>query len=333
MIVLVASSSDLLGDTYGLPGVGTLNDPDKALARYKEALEADRAGLRADPACIACLRGVAVEDWKLGGLAIEDPPVAVGFYRDGLSSLARLPLAEQSTPRIQRMDALIRQSLGFMLLDVVKADEGLAMVLGAQHRLQATVAADPLDARAHADLALLDLSLYESYGYLGRTREQMETNQEFLASVEFILHKDPASPTWQFRRSVGLTRAGFLSMKSGNSVDGRRLGREALAIVVPLALKPDAAPRILHFAAITVTNFGADMERDGAMAVSFAQRAIGDEKNPTADEILTLADAQKFAGQTAEARASAQAALKTTDAHGSGIEAAALRVRAERLLE
>lgn len=332
MVTQVATSSDLLGDTYGLPSAGTLNDPAKALARYREAQETYRAGLHLHPDCIVCLRGVAVEDWKLG-MAAEDQRSAEMFYRDALASIASLPQTEQSTPRVRRMDSLIRQSLGLTLIDAGKTDDGLAMILPAQQHLRAAVAADPLDARARADLALLDSNLANSFDDFSRYKEEMAANQEFLANVDSILRKDPTNAIWQFRRSMALARSGTLMMKSGDSAEALRLGRQSLDIIVPLALKSDAGPRILNLAANSLVRFHAEPAHDAPLALAFAQRAIADNQHPSPEQLLTLAEAQKFAGKPADARVSVQAALKALGSQEDGAAVAAQRARGLRLLE
>jgi hypothetical protein len=48
---------------------------------------------------------------------------------------------------------------------------------------------------------------------------------------------------------------------------------------------------------------------------------------------LTLAEAQKFAGNPGEARTAVQVALKMLSLHGEGVEAATERVRGVKLLQ
>jgi serine/threonine protein kinase len=332
MVTQIALSSDLLGDTYGLPSAGTLNDPVKALARYKQAQDAYRAGLRLRPDCIVCLRGVAVEDWKLG-MASQDAASSEAFFRDALASIAALPTSEQNTPRVRRMDNLIRQSLGLALIDAGRTGDGLAMILPAQQRLRSAVAADPLDVRARSDLALLDSNLANAFDDMGRYRDEMAVNQEFLVIVNSILRKDPTNTIWQFRRSIALWRSGKLLMKSGDKEQGLRLGAESLAVILPLARKPDAGPRILDLASSSLVQFKPDPVHDAPLAVSFAKRAIGSNRQPPAEQLVILAEAQLFAGDNNEAVISAQAAIKILGPHPDSLSERALRGRAVNVMQ
>jgi len=332
MVTEIASSSDLLGDTYGLPSAGTLNDPVKARERYQQAQDVYRSGLHLHPDCIVCRRGAAVEDWKLG-MGAQDTADAEPFYRDALASIAALPVSEQHTPRVRRMDTIIRQSLGLALMDDGNPRDGLALVLAAQQSFRATVAADPLDNRARADLALLNSSLANGFDDMGRSQEELAANQEFLADVNAILRKDPTNTIWQFRRSIALARWGTLLMKAGNKDEGLRHGAESLAIVLPLAQKPDAGPRILDLASSSLVHFSPAPGHDGPLAVSFARRAIGDAQHATTEQLVILAEAQRFAGAGNDAMLSAQAAIKSLPPHLVGLSDKAWHARALHVLQ
>ena len=327
MIMQVASTSDLLGDLYGMPSAATLNDPVNALARYRQAEAAYRTGLRLHPDCAICLRGVAVEDYKLG-MTASTGAAAEAFYRDALDSLVRMPPAEQATPRLHRMGSMIRQSLGLTLMNNGQADEGLGLVLSAEEYFRGVVQADPVDFRARGDLALLGQNLANTFADLGRTQEEGWANQEFLVNTDAILRKDPTNALWQFRRSMALARSAELLAQTGNVTEATRQARESIAIIVPLALKPEAHARVLGLASDSLVKFHLDPPRDAPMALSFAQRSVAGSQIPTAEQLLTLAEAQRFANDADAARNSAQAVIKTLDAHPEGAAENALKTRA-----
>ena len=305
-----ASAADVLGDAYGLPGAGTLNDPAKASQQYKQAVSIYRTGLDLDPTCQPCLRGIAIEDWKLG-MAADNNSQAIAFFRDGLASVATLSPAEQATPHVQRAQSLIRQNLGVSLVDMGRSAEGLAEFQLAHQRLQAARGADPLDFRARSDLALFDSTFCNSLEDIGQYSLEMSVNQEFLENVDAFVKKDPTKDIWQFRRGMALARSARIERHAGHSTESDRLDREALAILIPLAQKPTAGVRILQLTAETLTASGLNPTQDKSLAVSFAQRVIQQMPHPTPEQLLTLAEAQQSAGLHAESKATAHAALKT----------------------
>jgi tetratricopeptide (TPR) repeat protein len=321
-----ASAADVLGDAYGLPGAGTLNDPAKASQQYKQAVSIYRTGLHLDPTCQPCLRGIAIEDWKLG-MAADDNSQAIAFFRDGLASAATLSPAEQSTPHVQRAQSLIRQNLGVSLVDMGRSAEGLAEFQIAHQRLQAARAADPLDFRARSDLALFDSTFCNSLEDIGQYSLEMSVNQEFLENVDAFVKKDPTKDIWQFRRGMALARSARIERHAGHSTESDRLDREALAILIPLAQKPTVGVRILQLTAETLTAARLNPMQGPSLAVTFAQRAIQQMPHPTAEQLLALAEAQQSAGLHAESKATAQAALKTLVVHRDSISERARQAR------
>jgi serine/threonine protein kinase len=327
-----ASAADVLGDAYGLPGAGTLNDPAKAAEQYRKAVLIYRTGLRMDPACQRCRSGVAIEDWKLG-MAADDNTQAIAFFRDGLASAATLSPSEQATPHVQRMQSLIRQNLGVSLVDMGHSAEGLVEFQTAHQRLQDARAADPLDFRARSDLALFDSTFANSLDDIGQYALETSINEEFLENVDAFVKKDPTKDIWQFRRGMALARAGRLERRAHQTSESDRLYREALAILVPLAQKPSAGVRILQLTSDTLTASRLKPTQDDSLAITFAQRAIQQMPHPTAEHLLTLAEAQQSAGLHAESEATAQEGLKILVVHHDSISEAARQARLTALLQ
>jgi hypothetical protein len=108
---------------------------------------------------------------------------------------------------------------------------------------------------------------------------------------------------------------------------------EALAIVTPLAQKPDAGPRILDLASRSLVGLHPDPSHDAPLAVSFAERAIAGNPHPDAESLVILAEAQLFADDRSAAKASADAAIKVIGPRPDGLATAALQARALRVLQ
>ncbi len=332
MFSQAAGAADVLGDAYGEPGAGTLNDPVRASQRYLQAQAFDEAGLRLDPTSIGCRRGIAVEDWKLG-MVTDDPDRAAAYYRHGLATIASFPPKFQATASVHRLDSLFRENLGVLLFDTGSTAEGMEMMDTVHERMRQAVASDPLDARAHTDLELLDNYLSEAYHDHHLYPAEREALREFLAQADILLRTDPTNTLKQFRRGMVLMRTGKLDLQTGEKAEAERLGREAIAILVPLASRPAADARMLRTATIALTTFHPEPKRDGPMAVSFAGRAIAITPKPIAEQYVILAEAQQLAGMQSEAVGSAQTALKIFMVHPRSVADAALVAEANRILQ
>jgi serine/threonine protein kinase len=331
MRVEAAKAIDNLGDALGLPGVGTTNDPLQAIERYKQAAEIYRQSAALDPACASCVRGVMVEDYKLG-LVIEDKTQARGFYEDGLRTIASLSPAEQATPRNMRSASILEQDLGALYIDEGKTTEGLAMMLTARHRLQAAVAIDAVNALSRTDLALCDNWLAGAYDDLRQYPEEADALRESIAMMDFVAHKDPTNTVPQFRRAMAQALYAHAELQLGKKEEGERLASESLATLIPMAQKKDAGARALGITADALVKLRSHSKTDALLAASFAQRAIEREQRPRVEEYLTLAEAEHFAGAPDEARRAAQSALKLIPPHEVSLSDANDRSTANALL-
>jgi serine/threonine protein kinase len=330
-LVQAASTVDALGDTLGLPGVGTANDPVKAIERYKQASDVYRRALLRDPACFSCARGIAIEDYKLG-LDVEDESQAAAFDQDGLSVLAIMPPAEQTSTRNLRADNLLRQNLGALDIDLGQTTQGLAMMQTVRQRMRAAVQADPLDTRARNDLALFDGKLATSFDDLGQYPQERDALKEFVATMDALLHKNPDNAIWKFRRALALSRYGAVQLRLGQELDGQRAAKESLSILLPLAQKPEAQARVLAVATEALIALHPNGRLDGQTAVSLAERTIAGEQRPDARDYIALAQAQQLAGRQDDSRASAQTALRLLSLRGQSLSDSNARTRINALI-
>lgn len=324
-----ASVVDSLGDVYAQEGAVSLQDPERGIAAYLQALAIDQAGLSRDPACARCRRGVALEYWKLG-MPTEalDAEQAARYYQAGLETLAEFAPEDQATPRVRRIDTVIRQRLGIALLAQGSASAALTMLREVHARFKAAVDADPVDARARFDLAALDASLADGYDQLSRYAEASAINHEYLDCMQFLVAQDPGNKTWEWRRADALLRYGRGQSRLGHPEQGDRQIHEALSRLVALAKPASAENGLLNLAATSLLT----MHGDAVQALTFAQRAVATERPPSVNSILTLADAQRAAGRQIEAGESARQALELLAVHPRSIRNSADTARARRLL-
>jgi tetratricopeptide (TPR) repeat protein len=324
-----ASVVDSLGDVYTQEGVVTLQEPEKGIAAYRQALAIDQAGLTRDPACARCRRGVALEYWKIGmPTEMLDGDEAAKYYQQGLATLAQFASEDQATPRVRRIDTVIRQRLGIELLAESRPVAALEMLRKVRERFKAAVDEDPVDARARFDLAALDASLADGYEQEAQFGEALAIDQEYLECMQFLLTQDPGNKTWAWHHADALLRYGRTLSRLGHPEKGDRQAREALSLLVELAKPESADSGLLSLAATSLLS----MQGDAKMAMTFAQRAVAAEEPPSVDDILTLAGAQHAAGRDGDARESARRALDLLTVHPRSLGNAAKSARATRLL-
>lgn len=326
-----ASAEDVLGDTYGLPSPGTLNDPAHATTRYEQARTYDLAGLSLDTACASCRRGAAIEDWKLG-MAAADNMHAESYYRRGLATVATFSEADQGNTRVRRLDNLLRQNLAQVLIDQGHAVEGMQMIGIVQDRLRAAIAADPVDVRARVDLGILEGNLLNSLNDLKRYQDALPVIRELLADMDALQKINPANTAWQTFRAEYQVRAGHIYQQLGDQQQADRLGRTGTAALVLLADQPKAEARVLWLAADALIWFPVEGGSGPKKAEAFARRAIAASPAPTPEQWLTLAEAQRAAGESAASGKSAESALSALVAGTYSISDAAKRNHANELI-
>ena len=328
-IAQAASVVDSLGDVYGQDGAVTLGDPGTAIVTYRRAQAIDAAGLKSDPGCARCRRGIALEYWKTGMLTEAiDQDQAAALYAGGLDTLAEFPAADRATVRVRRLDTVLRQRLGSLLIAAGRSEDGIAMLIEVQQRFEEAVKADPTDARARFDLAALDASLADGYEHAKRMRDALATDREYLASMEFLIAQDPKNVTWRFHGAGARIHVGQAQLRLNEAGPGRSAVEEGLAALLPLAQSPTADANILTLAATTLN----DLQREPALALGFAERALGGRKAVTADLLITLARAQREAGHAEDARATARAALKVLAVHPKSVGNAEQTAGARRIV-
>jgi tetratricopeptide (TPR) repeat protein/predicted Ser/Thr protein kinase len=315
-IAQAASVVDSLGDVYGQEGAVTLDDPAAAIAAYEAAQSIDALGLKRDETCARCRRGVALEYWKIGMLTESgDQDRAADLYNHGLATLAVFPAADRASARVLRIDTVLRQRLGTLLLAAGRVQEGIGMLSDVHARFLSAVAADPKDARARFDLAALDASLGDGYERLGRHAEALTVNQEYLDTMNLLVADDAGNTSWRFHRGEALVRVGLALLAAGDAASGHRAIDEGMSVVTQVARGTESDANILSVAANSLH----DTHRDPLLALTFARRAVRSEKRPESQSLITLARAAHDAGEGEESRAAAGAALALLAAHPRGM--------------
>jgi tetratricopeptide (TPR) repeat protein/predicted Ser/Thr protein kinase len=315
-IAQAASVVDSLGDVYGQEGAVTLDDPAAAIAAYAAAQSIDALGLERDANCARCRRGVALEYWKIGMLTeAEDQDRAADLYTRGLATLAAFSAADQAGARVLRIDTVLRQRLGSLLIAAGRMQDGIGMLSEVHARFLSAVTADPKDARARFDLAALDASLADGYERMGRRGEALAIDREYLDTMNVLVAEDGGNTSWRFHRGEALVRVGLAQVAMGDTASGNRAIDEGMGVVTQMARGTESDVNILTVAANSLH----DTHRDAPLALTFARRATLVEKHPASQSQITLARAERDAGHDEESRSAAGRALALLAAHPHGI--------------
>ena len=320
MLVQAAYVLNSVGDVYGQQSDFSIHDTQKAMSIYKQSLAVNQQGLALDPHCARCRSGIALAYWKLGMMSREDDQdQSAEYYRQGLATLAAFSPAEQETTRIRRMDTFIRHRLGEVYLSNGHTQDGVRMLEITRQRFQLAVATDPLDRRPRWDLGPVDQTLGEGYEQLKQDKKALGAYQEYVTMMDFLVEHNPGSATYQEARAESLLSYGRMLTRLGQRQSGEKATREGLAIIIPIAKKPGAETNELELAANALVRLHRDPRHDAPLALSFAQRELASSSDVTVEQLLTLADAQRFAGQTGAAHSTAKTALARLEATPLGL--------------
>ena len=320
MLVQAAYVLNSLGDVYGQQSDFSIHDTQKSMSIYKESLAVNQQALALDPHCIACRSGIALAYWKLGMMSREDDQdKSAEYYRNGLATLATFTPAEQETTRIRRMDTFIRHRLGEVYLSSGQTLEGVRMLEITRQRFLLAIATDQLDTRPRWDLGPVDQTLGTGYEQLKEDRKALDAYREYVRMMDFLVEHNPGSATYQEARAESLLSYGRMLTKLGDKEAGEKSTNEGLALIIPIAKKPGAETNELELAADELVRLHRDARVDAPLALSFAQRELAASSDITVEQLLTLAEAQRFAGLTAPSMETARKALKLLSLHPKSI--------------
>ncbi len=331
-VMAAATPLGLLGDDYSQRGSGTLHDPQKATEAYQRAREINLRGLALDPACGRCKRGLAITLTKLGQLASErDVQAAEAEYRRGLQVLNTMTPAEKATMPVQRSFGTLR--LALVELDLFTGRTAAAGPLLAEERAksQKAIDADPLDARARFDLAAVDSTVFDAYLATKDYKNALDSSSRYLVSANVLARLEPDNVTWKLLHASALLSHGKALVETGQRPRGLAECDAGMEILLPIARSEDATADALGTASQYLVYLHRDAARDGPLAVLYAQRAMAGSP-PSADQLLLLAEAQRFNRQPAESKVSARSALALLEATPNGLGHAASMRQAGALL-
>jgi non-specific serine/threonine protein kinase/serine/threonine-protein kinase len=333
MLVQAAYVLNSLGDVYGQESDFSLHSAKTSMSIYQESLDINAHALSLNPHCARCRSGIALAYWKLGMMSREDDQdKAAEYYRDGLATLAAFTPVEQASTRIRRMDTFIRHRLGEVDLSNGHPEEGVRMLETTRERFKLAVAADKLDSRPRWDLGPLDVTLGDGYVELKQYDKALDAYREYVEMMDFLVHREPKSSTYQVARAEALLYTGKVQTILGQTQAGERTSSEGLALILSMAQMPAAQTNELDLAANALVRLHRDQKHDASLALSFAQREVAASASASVDQLLTLAETQRYAGLIPESQETAQRVSKLLSLHPNSIGSSDERAKINNLL-
>ncbi len=323
-IAQAAATIDSLGDLFDLEGEANLQNPAGALAAYQEAALDHRKGLALSSGCARCRRGIAIESWKIGNEFLRtEPAAAIVQYQQGLLAVSSFSPEEQATTRVLRLDNLLRNRLGHADILLGRTNDAILTLRQVQGRFQAAIDQDPIDTRARFDLVALDVDLADAQVAQGKLADALQTGLASLTSTGILVKLDPANRQWQFHYADVLLQTAVTQRMLHHPREAALLESEGKELALQLAQQsdpsagnlflaaeaelgwrsPSSIQPIPNAAALCTANSVAPTPELAPLAL--AQRGIAAATQPDVSQWLTLACAQRSAGNLAESRATA----------------------------
>jgi eukaryotic-like serine/threonine-protein kinase len=323
LICEVAAAYGTLGDEEGQPGTASLADPVAALAAYRHTIDLDNRALAIDPSFLRARRGLAILRMKIGNVEFDtDPAQALKDFQSALARIDELPHSEQGSLPTLRLRAYLLRRQADALSELAEYATAAPLFAQAAAIDQRLAAADPQDLRGLTDEeVVLDDEAWSheeaANPALGASPAQRRANlqaalpllSQAAATLQRMLKKDPANASWKALLASIEVRLATAQQSLHASADARALAARNLAALKELAVKAEAPPVVLEQAAAAFLRAEPGDLRDPALALAFAQRGVAQSHRKSASWLLLLSQAERAAGQPAQARAAANEGL------------------------
>jgi len=326
-----ASAVGALGDQLGQAGVASLSDTAAAVAAYRKSLELSQRALALDPNFLRSRRSVAIAHYKIANTSIDTAPLeAVAECKETLAAWRALPASEQQTSTVRRGMGAAYNKLATAYSEVL--DENLAIAAYEEARKIDTLyaEADPTDARAQWDLAvvvsneaftyvdMLDMSLYPHPDEVKTNRRRaIDLLKQVVAIREKLVKVDKDNQNWKVQLAYERAELGTLEVEDGDPA-GPSTSAMGIAELREATAPQDASAHVLDLATAARMGVLPKSLRDTALNVRDAERMVTLTERKKAGFLLTLANAYKADGQGAKSVAAAKEGLALLPAVAPG---------------
>ena len=341
LICDAASAFGSLGDELGQSGTASMADVNGAIAAFRKSIELDYRALSMDAKFERALRGLAINQMKIGSTELEtDPAEALKDFQLAVQRADAIAKEQQSTLTIQRMRIMILRKEGNALVELGRFEEAMPILSGVEQSERKLSAADPEDLRALADLdVILDdeaaareaaanpLLAPEGSNRKKATAEAAALLKEYLGVVERMLRQDPSNENWKVLRADAQVR--LATAEAGLGQAQKKLAATGLATLRQIAAKEQASPMALDNAGNAFLHVQPASLRDAQFALACESRAAEQSHRHTPGILLVLAEALRATGKVAEGRATAEEGLGLLASVGADSPRANIRKQLE----
>lgn len=313
---------DTLGDVMGQDtGFG---DTEAALRYYRRAIEFDNSALALNPSFMSSLRGLVTMQMKIGNVELDSmPAAALKEFRGAMTRLDALPQAEQARLDMTRTRALLLRKQALALSEVGRYSEADPLFEASTAIYTRIAAADAKDVRALRDFDRLLMNETLSYETAAdpllaapgsSTKTNLAAAEKFEAEragvLERLLTFHPEDVTIRQELAGVTIRLHALQNAAGSANPGNLpKDRAALQLLKSAADNSKASPLQLDIAFHAFTEAMPISLRDSAEAVRYAERGAALTHHKDASWLLSLAQAYRASGNSAQAIASAKEGL------------------------
>jgi len=305
-----ATFHQVLGDIYGQPGTGSLQDTNRAAAEYGRTVELDEMVVRKDPGTLRAQRGIAILDFKRADLMrFDDPETALDEYRQGLNAFDRLPEDERNRPANLRLRASFWRKTGELLRDLGQWSEAESYLSRAQAFFEAALSADPEDKRAKYDLVTILESVLLLNERQGKTILALPVAERMVGLMDDLLRSEPNNSNWRLWRAFYRYKLAAQMARLGDPDRASAMGAQALSELARVADANGATPQALELSSEAFARIEPRILRSRARAVRYAERATEQRAKPEVSSLYLLAMAQNAEGGGKEAIETAHRAL------------------------
>jgi serine/threonine protein kinase len=298
-----ASCLDSLGDQYGMRGLGSHGDLSKAREIYAKVAQYQERALKLKSGNLRSLRGLIISRMKTADLLRQaDPGTAISGYREALRGASELTPDDRQASGIRRLEAMLHTKLGQVLADLNNTTEALDQLGQAEKIYRLLRTADAKDTRTLYDLATVGYHRSLALEYANRNRESLTGYRDAAALLNDLLESSPGNGVYQGHLAECRLRSGRLMRALGERAAGEAQIRAGLDLAVEVAAREGASANDLNRAAHHLLHVEPESWQNPELALRYAEKAVAASHGSTPDLLLTLATAQRRAGQKSEAR-------------------------------
>lgn len=198
-----ASTEGSVADVYALPGEGSLGKVADAMEWHRKSIVLEQRILKMDPGYVRARRGIGTEETKIGNLLLDEKPAeAVEHYRATLDIFSTLPPEVQHARTTMRVSNNAEGHLARALAKLGKYKEAIAAMTSVRDRSVALLALDPLDDQARYDVSTAQAGLGDVLAAAGQKPAARQSYQDAIATIGYLLRKQPDNPVLLDHRKV-----------------------------------------------------------------------------------------------------------------------------------